>query len=87
MDKFWDWMTDNNYGTRYTVGINKAKIKELVDINGEQCVLPTKQMLIGYMLEYLNENDCKVYGLSDRLFKGGIDGVYRFLESMMTLVI
>jgi hypothetical protein len=58
MDKFWEWMEANGYG-----GIYRYKEKQIKYLNYSNRDttrwLPdfTKQMLIGYMLEYLRNHE------------------------------
>ena len=47
MEKFWEWMVANNYSTRENTLI--------IDFLSYDVIEPKKQMLVGYMLEYLDE--------------------------------
>ncbi len=61
MDKFWQWVEKKGYGRI----INKNKI--LYNGNGEYLQLNEfpKQMLIGYMIEYIHLNGYMYYVLND----------------------
>ncbi len=59
MKKFWQWMIDNNHGYRddpYSDGTPVYKVYGAAHGFGKR---PTKQMLIGYMIEFLllKDND------------------------------
>lgn len=47
MDKFWQWMEEKRYGQMLSTGEDRT-------LGG---YLLSKRMLIGYMIEYLFEND------------------------------
>lgn len=49
MRKFWEWMVENKY-----IGFSSRKLKsrEGQELEGKA----TKQMMIGYMIEYLSES-------------------------------
>jgi hypothetical protein len=50
MEKFWKWMGKNGYANIYDDG------QKFVVAGGGMCgVEATKQMLIGYMMEYLDD--------------------------------
>jgi hypothetical protein len=53
MDKFWEWMEENGYATDETYDKSWCLSDEP---NSEGAFKPKKQMLIGYMIEYLIEN-------------------------------
>lgn len=68
MDKFWEWMERKGH-----TGSERWLRKECAD----------EQMLIGYMIEYLMENDIKIsdaipFRLENIL---SIDGVYNWLKA------
>lgn len=48
MDKFWEWMGKENC-VRYSEALDNYYLKG----KGYDAVIPTKRMLIGYMIEYL----------------------------------
>jgi hypothetical protein len=51
MNKFWEWMQDKNYGEKFGYDENDCDIWHgFLAIDN-----PTNQMLLGYMLEYLEE--------------------------------
>lgn len=50
MDKFWEWIASNKYGYKILDDVQIYGIKE----NTWSKAIPTKQMLIGYMMEYLD---------------------------------
>ena len=53
MDKFWKWMEEREYGYIEDLGHRK---RDILCIPGKIYITgiePTKQMLIGYMIEYL----------------------------------
>jgi hypothetical protein len=51
MDKFWKWMKKNNYGD-----VNSYTKTNFVYTNISGTALPTKQMLIGYMIDYISKH-------------------------------
>ena len=57
MKKFWKWMKENEHGTKVGLLFDDS-------INGTLLV-PTKQMLIGYMIKYLSEEHHEFIGLSN----------------------
>ena len=72
MNKFWDWIEENGYGF-------------LADEHGENCLTdgegvieyPTKQMLIGYMMQYIYLKNTVIRDINDF---DNIKDVYNHLE-------
>lgn len=53
MKKFWDWMEKKEYTNGFFI-CDKKYIGILIDDDTDDCI-PTIQMLVGYMIEYLAE--------------------------------
>ena len=60
MDAFWNWMTKKGYNKHRTITDHYNPMN-----NGDA---PTKQMLIGYMIEYLAEKDTFIIMLREKTF-------------------
>jgi len=81
MKKFWKWMEKKGYisiATAITKGLMKG-----YQINGDRksnscntCCSPTKQMLIGYMIEYLYEKEIYDFPINPR----GTEKIYNYLK-------
>lgn len=83
MDKFWKWMKEKNYGTKYSLYSTGWECN-----NGDSdCELTnyTKQMLIGYMIEYLCEEISAYWSLVCKLPSSydDIDSIYNNLKSQI----
>ncbi len=50
MDKFWKWMRENNYSSTTNI------TEDILDIFGNS-MIPSHQMLAGYMIEYIREHE------------------------------
>ena len=78
MNKFWKWMKIKEY-SKYREDENKYYINWDYDEF-------TKQMLIGYMIEYLIEHNELIIEISKEYFIYGyrnIDTVYKQLENLI----
>ena len=51
MNKFWEWMEKKGYKSLYG-----DKSSNIIENEYGQKVIPTKQMLIGYMIEYVSKH-------------------------------
>jgi hypothetical protein len=51
MDKFWDWMIEKEYCVAFD--LRRPKARYIISDENKEDTLPTTQMLIGYMMEYL----------------------------------
>jgi hypothetical protein len=49
MNKFWEWMTEK----KYAPSMNLTGFIIVIGDEGETAIKATKQMLFGYMIEYL----------------------------------
>jgi hypothetical protein len=74
MDKFWEWMKEKNYK-----GSFREKSLSLMD---RGWTYPSKQMLIGYMIEYLVEHGNNVILTSCQ----NIEGIYDFYERQINKI-
>ena len=82
MKKFWQWMEKNGYGT-YTTSKYKNNHLVCFDIQGREdgyIIHPTKQMIIGYMIEYINNME-HLYQLCS--CSKSIDELYDCLEKII----
>jgi hypothetical protein len=87
MGKFWQWMKEKKYGYydkqegyETTCVIYDELVSKYDDY--ETSIKPTKQMLIGYMLEYINEKGLKIplyIPLGDK--KRNINKLYNLLKN------
>jgi hypothetical protein len=75
MKKFWEWMKNNN--NAYYDGENS--LLTIGTSGGFEDIEPTKQMLIGYMIEYLHD----IGVIHKTLFNMNIEGVYLYLEDLI----
>ena len=89
MNKFWKWMVEKDYAPHY------RNFKYLYDEVGV-VITPTKQMLIGYMIEYLycrSENNINIFtGILDievdiENGKANIDDIYKQLEKEIEKIV
>jgi len=53
MKKFWNWMKEKEYGGQISYNYDKDRKYINNETQQTRLELPTKQMLIGYMIEYL----------------------------------
>lgn len=53
MDAFWKWMEEKAYGLIERILPGNSRL--LIYTKGRAIITPTEQMLIGYMMEYLDE--------------------------------
>ena len=76
MDNFWTWMENNNYGYK------GSDQKLFLYSEDRRFLIPTKKMLIGYMIEYLLENiednQNRIY--PEKIGYSSIDDLYDNLE-------
>jgi hypothetical protein len=78
LKKFWIWMSKNAYQGNYI-----HKIMTVYDELNTSC-RPTKQMLIGYFMEYVISHEKHFY-INHRSFKS-IDDVYKYLYKKVKLM-
>ena len=59
MNDFWAWMEEKNYGEQEQMPskVNYYLFYQHHNANTVSSIRPTKQMLIGYMMEYLREKE------------------------------
>ncbi len=77
MNKFWKWMTDNNYG-------RDLGDRQVIFFSGKKYgKIPTKHMLIGFMQDYLSGKS--IYQNYEFFYSPGlvsyIDACYAALEN------
>ena len=72
MDKFWKWMRDGGYCRQSEGTMIAGEAMNLVE--------PTKQMLIGYMFEYLSYIRISIGTLMESFSNGDINDLYAFLK-------
>jgi hypothetical protein len=73
MDKFWEWMAEKKLGF---IGFNNTKEYLRVE---NKIFKPTRQMLIGYMIEYLIEKKAVFY-LNHWYQRNGIERAFHYLR-------
>ena len=60
MNDFWEWMEKNGIGEYDSPDGNQGEIFTFIDPVSMEFVQASKQMLIGYMMEYLREKEGKI---------------------------
>ena len=84
MNEFWKWMEDKGYGKIHPDNIIGPDVEtNTIKCRSGNMDLPTKQMLIGYMLEYIgttNDMGMLQVPLSDNY---GTDKMYKYLECVI----
>jgi len=75
MSKFNNWMVEKGYGIIYD-----DKLAINYNDNCDAHILGSKQMLVGYMIEYLLDNDIW-FTLNDNLIS--IDATYIYLKRLV----
>ena len=75
MKKFWEWMKEKTYHGYFVVGINTIHDKM------KSSCRPTKQMLIGYMLEYIKDH--KIWKNQNVPF---LEGDYAGVELRLSMI-
>jgi hypothetical protein len=79
MNKFWQWMEEEkNYGYTGIYG-NVFLFCEEYDDENDVPIEPTKQMLIGYMIEYLHG----IGVIHKTPFNMTTEGLYCYLEDLI----
>lgn len=53
MKKFWDWMDEKDYGFERN---GNERLIAHYDVDRKTTIFIKKQMLIGYMIEYMSDN-------------------------------
>jgi hypothetical protein len=86
MEKFWEWMREKGYGYMGSKGdVFIYGKNEFYKDDSDLCFAnPPKQMLIGYMIEYLVYNDYTI--VDDIFYHGcpqGVSDVYNHLEQII----
>ena len=81
MNKFWLWMQNKCYS-------EDMGCPNIVNLDYGTKIDPTKQMLIGYMIEYIKENENKLSGYNRILFNECMcsDDIYRVLDKLIDTI-
>lgn len=80
MDKFWKWMAEEEYGWENSNGNHVIWMKNQ-DGQNQNAGFPTKQMLIGYMIEYLIKK-----GISLESAQVDIELYYNYLKQQIETI-
>ena len=74
MDEFWKWMRKKEY--------NDPQYEEYLLDTDDESISPTKQMLIGYMIEYLAEKN----ELTEIEFNYDMESVQEYFDRIKTII-
>lgn len=89
MSKFWEWMKKKGYGQRYggnDFDVIRYKVMEWGREMERRATHPSKQMLIGYMIQYIYEmDDCFVWEDGYELIHNAED-TYQKLEAEIEFI-
>ena len=89
MKKFWEWMGEKEYIPKHHHDNKYKENSSIMDAQFDWCE-PTKQMLIGYMIEYLFTQFRKPMGFclggvlkEDGTMTKNINQIYKYLKDMI----